>query len=196
MDWLALCHASLDCRQKCVYFDLPSEEMFYIHGDRTREASKLISTIKAQRLLGRGCEGFLAVVRDCERSAGEVSGVPVVREFPDIFHKELPGLPPDREIEFCINLVSEARPISTPPYRMAPEELKELKDQLQELLDKGFIRPSTSPWGALVLFVRKKDGSLRLCIDYQQLNKVSICCRALMTYLINCKEQGDFLRLI
>ena len=88
--------------------------------------------------------------------------------------KKLPGLPPDREIEFVINVVPSTNPSSMPPYRMAPAELKELNEQLKELLDKGFIRPSTSPWGAPVLFVKKKDGSLRLCIDYRQLNKVTI----------------------
>ena len=83
-------------------------------------------------------------------------------------------MPPDREIEFCIDVVPGTAPISLPPYRMAPAELKELKEQLQDLLDKGFVRPSTSPWGAPVLFVKKKDGSLRLCIDYKQLNKVTV----------------------
>ena len=81
-------------------------------------------------------------------------------EFPDIFSDELLGLPPHREIEFCIDMVSNIAPISMPPYRMAPAELKELKEQLQELLDKSFIRPSTSPWGAPVLFMKKKDGTL------------------------------------
>ena len=98
----------------------------------------------------------------------------MVCEFPDVFPEELPGLPPDREIEFYIDVVPGTDPISMPPYRVAPEELKELNDQLKELLDKGFIRPSTSPWGAPVLFVKEKDGSLRLCIDYRQLNKVTI----------------------
>ena len=101
---------------------------------------------------------------------GRVEKVLVVCEFPE----ELPGLPPEREIEFCIDIVPGTDPISMPPYRMAPAELKELNEQLKELLDKGFIRPSTSPWGALVLFVKKKDGSLRFCIDYRQLNKVTI----------------------
>ncbi|KAK5842194.1 hypothetical protein PVK06_004524 [Gossypium arboreum] len=98
----------------------------------------------------------------------------VVNEFTDVFPEELPGLPPDREVEFTIDVIPGTAPISITPYRMAPAELKELKTQLQELLDKGFIRPSTSPWGAPVLFVKKKDGSLRLCIDYRQLNKVTI----------------------
>ncbi|NDK30177.1 reverse transcriptase family protein, partial [Nesterenkonia haasae] len=88
--------------------------------------------------------------------------------------EELPGLPPEREIEFCIDLEPGTKPISKAPYRMAPIELQELKTQLQELLDIGFIRPSTSPWGAPVLFVKKKDGSMRLCIDYRELNHVTI----------------------
>ena len=91
-----------------------------------------------------------------------------------MFTADLPGMPPDRDIDFCINLEPGTRPISIPPYRMAPAELRELKAQLQELLNKGFIRPSASPWGAPVLFVKKKDGSLRMCIDYRQLNKVTI----------------------
>ena len=105
---------------------------------------------------------------------GAVDRVPMVCKFPDVFLEELSGLPPNREIEFCIDVVPGTDPISMPPYRMAPAELKELNEQLKELLDKGFIRPSTSPWGAPVLFVKKKDGSLRLCINYRQLNKVTI----------------------
>ena len=83
-------------------------------------------------------------------------------------------MPPDRDIDFCIDLESDTRPISIPPYRMAPAELRELKAQLQELLSKGFIRPSVSPLGAPVLFVKKKDGSFRMCINYRKLNKVTI----------------------
>ena len=95
-------------------------------------------------------------------------------KFPNVFSEDLPGLPPNREVEFTIDLVPSIGPISKAPYRMAPTELKELKEQLQDLLDKGFIRPSVSPWGAPVLFVKKKDGSMRLCIDYRELNKVTI----------------------
>ena len=91
-----------------------------------------------------------------------------------MFPEELPGLPPVREIDFVVELVPGAAPISRAPYRMSASELAELKKQLAELLDKGFIRPSASPWGAPVLFVKKKDGSLRLCIDYRQLNQVTI----------------------
>nr|GFD46517.1 putative reverse transcriptase domain-containing protein [Tanacetum cinerariifolium] len=91
---------------------------------------------------------------------------PILLEFPDVFLDELPGIPLVREVEFNIELIPGAEPISKDPYRMAPVELKELKDQLQELLERGFIRPSVSPRGAPVLFVKKKDGSMRLCIDY------------------------------
>ena len=98
----------------------------------------------------------------------------VVKEFPDVFPKELPGLPPVREVEVSIDILLGTTPIAQTPYRMAPTEFAELKIQLQELLDKGFIRPSISPWGAPVLFVKKKDGTFRLCIDYRQLNKVTI----------------------
>jgi hypothetical protein len=91
-----------------------------------------------------------------------------------MFSDKLPGMPPDRDIEFAIELQLRTTPISKRPYRMPPVELAELKRQLQELLDKGFIRPSTSPWGCPVLFVKKKDESLRLCVDYRPLNAVTI----------------------
>jgi len=89
----------------------------------------------------------------------KLEDIPIVREFPDVFPEDLSGLPPDREIEFSIDLLPGSSPISKAPYRMAPVELRELKAQLQELLDKGFIRPTVSPWGAHMLFVKKKDGS-------------------------------------
>ncbi|KAH0667604.1 hypothetical protein KY285_028810 [Solanum tuberosum] len=95
-------------------------------------------------------------------------------DSPDVVTDDLPGVPPEREIDFDIDVLPDTRPISIPPSRMAPAELKELKEQLKDLLEKGFIRPSISPWGAPVPFVRKKDGSLRMCIDYRQLNKVTI----------------------
>jgi hypothetical protein len=100
--------------------------------------------------------------------------IPVVCEYADVFPDELPGMPPDRDIEFTIKLQPGTTPISKRPYRMPPVELAELKKQLQELLDKGFIRPSTSPWGFPALFVKKKDESLRLCIDYRPVNVVTI----------------------
>jgi len=100
--------------------------------------------------------------------------IPLVCEFPDVFPEELPGLPPDREVEFAIELILGTAPISRRPYRMSPNELAELKTQLKELLDKGFIRPSSSKWGCPALFVKKKDQSLRMCVDYRPLNAVTI----------------------
>jgi hypothetical protein len=100
--------------------------------------------------------------------------IPVVREFADVFLDELPGMLPDRDVEFVIELQPSTAPIAKRPYRMPPKELAELKTQLQELLDKGYIRPSSSPWGCPALFVKNKDGSLRLCVDYRPLNAVTI----------------------
>ncbi|MDV3145732.1 MAG: retroviral-like aspartic protease family protein [Sweet potato little leaf phytoplasma] len=96
----------------------------------------------------------------------EIDQILVVREFPEVFPDDIPGLPPTREVEFSIDLVPGAGPISMAPYRMSQIELAELKKQLEELLEKKFIRPSVSPWGAPVLFVKKKDQSFRMCIDY------------------------------
>nr|XP_016441064.1 PREDICTED: uncharacterized protein LOC107766740 [Nicotiana tabacum] len=101
-------------------------------------------------------------VRDIDKEPMTLQSVPIVNEFPTAFPDELPVIPPEREIDFAIDLLPDTQPISIPPYRMAPAELRELKEQLKDLLDKGFIKPSTSPWGAPVLFVRKKDGSLRI----------------------------------
>ena len=103
-----------------------------------------------------------------------VEMIPIVKEFPDVFPDDLPGLPPDREIDFGIDVVPGVDPISKAPYRMSPIELQELKTQLEELQNKGFIRPSILPWGAPVLFVKKKDGTMRHCIDYREFNQVTI----------------------
>ncbi|WMV24317.1 hypothetical protein MTR67_017702 [Solanum verrucosum] len=117
---------------------------------------------------------ILVRVRDVESEALTLESVPIVKEFLEVFPNDLPGVPPKREIDFGIDLLPNTQPIFIPPYRMAPMELKELKEQLKDLLDKSFIRPNISPLGAPVLFVKKKYGSLRMCIDYRQLNKVTI----------------------
>ena len=116
--------------------------------------------MQARPFLRKGCEGFLDLVLDLKRGQVNLEDVPVIKEFPDVFPEELPGLPPEREVDLSIEVVQGTTPISKAPYRMAPTELKELKTQLQELLDKGFDRLSVSPWGALVLFVKKKDDTL------------------------------------
>ncbi|GJR57546.1 putative reverse transcriptase domain-containing protein [Tanacetum coccineum] len=121
---------------------------------------------------------FLAHVTTKETAdkSGEkrLEDVPIVRDFPKVFPEELPGLSPTRQMEFQINLMPGAAPVVRASYRLAPSEMKELSEQLQELSDKGFIRPSFSPWGAPVLFVKKKDGSFRMCIDYRELNKLTV----------------------
>jgi hypothetical protein len=104
----------------------------------------------------------------------EIQDIPVVCEFPDIFPEDLPGLPPERDVEFVIELKPGTTPISRRSYRMPPNELAELKTQVQDLLEKGFIRPSSSPWGCPAIFVKKKDQTLRMCMDYRPLNEVTI----------------------
>ncbi|KAA0067347.1 ty3-gypsy retrotransposon protein [Cucumis melo var. makuwa] len=149
MDWLAANHDSIDCSRKEVAFNPPLMANFKFKG----EGSSVVDT------------------REVDVS---ISSEPMVMDYSDVFLEELPELPLHIEIEFAIKLEPGTVPISRAPYRMAPAELKKLKVQLQKLLDKGFIRPSVSPWSALVLFVKKKDGSMRLCIDYRELNKITV----------------------
>ncbi|GJV26204.1 putative reverse transcriptase domain-containing protein [Tanacetum coccineum] len=136
------------------------------------------SIIWAQKYVLQGCHVFLAHITVKETGdkskKKQLEDVPIVKNFPEVFPEDLPGLPPTRQVEFHIDLVPGAAPVARAPYRLAPSEMKELADQLQELSDKGFIRPSSSPWGAPVLFVKKKDGSLRMCIDYRELNKLTV----------------------
>ncbi|TYK23818.1 ty3-gypsy retrotransposon protein [Cucumis melo var. makuwa] len=147
---------------------------FEFKGEGSQSLPKVISAMRANKLLSRGTLSILASVVDTREVDVSLSSELVVRGYPDVFPEELPGLPPYREIEFAIELEPVTVPISRAPYRMAPTQLKELKVQLQELFDKGFIWSSVSPWGAPVLFVKKKDGLMRFCIDYRELNKVTI----------------------
>ena len=136
--------ATIDCRKKVVIFELADGQRFKFSGVKT--SSSIISVMKARKLIGNGCQGYLVYVVDTtvEQSL-KPEDVPVVQEYLEVFPEDLPGLPPSREIEFVIDLVPGTAPISKVPYRMSPTELKELKVQLQELLDKGLIRPSFSP---------------------------------------------------
>ena len=109
-----------------------------------------------------------------ESSEKGIGDLPVVQEFQEVFPDDITELPPEREVEFVIDLVPGMSSISIVPYQLSASELGELKKQLEELLEKQFIRPSVSLWGAPVLLVKKKDGSMRLCVDYRQLNKVTI----------------------
>ncbi|GJY62816.1 putative reverse transcriptase domain-containing protein [Tanacetum coccineum] len=117
-----------------------------------------------------GCELFLAQVNQKELKEKLLGDVPIIRDSPEVFPEELPGLPPPRQVEFRIDLIPGAAPVARAPYRLAPSEMKELSKQLQELLEKGFIRPSSSPWGAPVLFVKKKDGILQGSSVYSKID--------------------------
>ena len=174
MDWLSRHRATLDYYRKEVKLHRTGKLEVKFRGISRELSSSMISAMAAQRMLRKGCQGYLAYVVETWEEGTTLDEIPVVREFPDVFHDDIAGLPPEREVEFTIDLIPGTEPISIPPYRMAPAELRELKAQLEELLSKGFIRLSISPWGAPVLFVKKKDESLRLCIDYRQLNRVTI----------------------
>ncbi|XP_070025789.1 uncharacterized protein [Nicotiana sylvestris] len=174
MDWLSPYHSILDCHAKTVTLALSGLARLEWRGTPSHSTIKVISYMKARCMVEKGCLAYLAYVRDSSAEVPSMDSVPVVREFPEVFHVDLPGMPPDKDIDFCIDLASSTQPISIPPYRMAQLELKELREQPQDLLNKGFIRPSGSPWGMSVLFIKKKDRSMRICIDYRLLNKVTI----------------------
>ncbi|GKD10399.1 putative reverse transcriptase domain-containing protein [Tanacetum coccineum] len=203
MDWLAKYHALIVCDEKVVRIPC-GDEVLIIRGDNCDGESKLniIACTRTQKYIQKGCQVYLAQVtsKKVEEKSEEkrLEDVPIVREFPEVFPKDLPGLPPARQVEFQIDLVHSATPVARAPYRLARAEMQELSTQLQELSDKGFIRPSSSPWGAPVLFVKKKDGSFRICIDYHKLNKLTVKnqyhFRGSMTCSINSKDQESTLR--
>ena len=167
MDWLANHRATVDCFRKEVTFRKSGESDIIFYGERQILPFSVISIISARRLLKKYCFAYLAYVIDNRVSDVKLEDIPVVKEFLDMFPDDLFSLPPDRDVEFTFDLVPSTTSISMAPYKMAPLELRELKVQLQELVNKGFIRPSVSPWGAPVLFVKKNDGTMRLCIDYR-----------------------------
>jgi hypothetical protein len=157
MDWLSKHKALIDCTKKSVKLTTPEGKEMEFVAEPGVTAKGVTNHAKVNQL-----------------DASEGSEVPVVNEFPDVFPEELPGMPPDRDIEFVIELKPGTTPIYKTPYRMATLELAKLKERIKELLEKGFIRPSSSPWGAPVIFVPKKDGTQRLCMDYRALNKVTV----------------------
>ncbi|GJU04330.1 putative reverse transcriptase domain-containing protein [Tanacetum coccineum] len=178
---LRRCHAVIVCNGKLVQVPYGNEPLTFCGNESSngRESRlTVISCSKAQEYMAKGCQVFLAHIsakKKEDKSEGkQIKNVPIVQDFPEVFPKDLPGLPPARPMEFQIDLIPGATPVARAPYRLAPSEMKELSEQLQELSDKGFIRPSSSPWGAPVLFVKKKDGSFRMCIDYRELNKLTV----------------------
>ncbi|KAJ0481098.1 putative nucleotidyltransferase, Ribonuclease H [Helianthus annuus] len=174
MDWLSSNKAEIVCHEKVVRIPTDDGETIVVHGEKRETPLRIISCLKARKCLQKGCAAFLAHIVDKKAAEPKIEDIPVVREYPEVFPEDLPGLPPQRQVEFRIDLVPGAAPVAKAPYRLAPSEMQELSTQLQELLDKGFIRPSFSPWGAPVLFVKKKDGSFRMCINYRELNKLTI----------------------
>ncbi|GJZ27516.1 putative reverse transcriptase domain-containing protein [Tanacetum coccineum] len=181
MDWLTKYHGVIICDEKIVRVPFGGEVLiFQGNGNNQREEPRLniISYTKAQEYLSKGCVVFLAHITTKEakdKSEGKrLEDVPIVKDFPEVFLEDLPGIPPARQVEFQIDLVPGAAPVARAPYQLAPSEMKELEEQLQELSDKVFIRPSSSPWGAPVLFVKKKDGLFRMCIDYSKLKKLTV----------------------
>ncbi|KAI3745933.1 hypothetical protein L6452_08345 [Arctium lappa] len=174
MDWLSRHKAEILCSRKLIKLPTSSGEFVFVYGEKRKGEVAIISSIKARKCLMKSCPSFLAYVLDAKSEKKKLEDVRVVSEYPDVFPDDLPGLLPDRQVEFRIDLVPGAAPIDRAPYRLAPTEMQEMMSQLQELLEKGFVRPSSSPWGAPVLFVKKKDGSMQMCIDYRELNKVTI----------------------
>ncbi|KAK9075551.1 hypothetical protein SSX86_003876 [Deinandra increscens subsp. villosa] len=174
MDWLSENRAEILCKEKVVRIPLEGGEVLTVQGEKGGAVTGIISFLKAQKCLRKGHFAILANVTDSTLPERKIDDYPIVRDFQDVFPEDLPGLPPFRQVEFGIDLTPGAAPIARAPYRLAVSKLNELSSQLQELLDKGFIRPSSSPWGEPVLFVKKKDGTFRMCIDYRELNKVTI----------------------
>ncbi|KAI3732746.1 hypothetical protein L1987_63954 [Smallanthus sonchifolius] len=174
MDWLSNHHAEVICFEKCIRIPLPSGETLRVFGEKPCKGLKLMSCTTAQKYLRKKYVAFLAHIVQKDVKKKNIQDIPIIRDFPEVFPEDLSGLPPVRQVEFRIDLVPRANLVARAPYRLAPFEMQELASQLQELSNKGFIRPSHSPWGASVLFVKKKDGSFRICIDYRELNKLTI----------------------
>ncbi|GKB36851.1 hypothetical protein Tco_0881793 [Tanacetum coccineum] len=154
MDWLSNHKSEIICHEKVVGIPLLDGKVLRVLGEKPEEKARLLMSVKA--------------------SDKKQEVIVVVRNFPEVFLDDLSGFPHLREIEFQIELIHGAVPIAKSPYRLAPSELEEFSGQLKELQDKVFIRPSSSPWGAPVLFMKKKDDSFRMCIDYRELNKLTV----------------------
>jgi hypothetical protein len=152
MDWMMQNQAEIQCQQKVVVVNAPNGEKISVNVAVQKQPTALVNQL--------------------DEDASKEN--PVIDEFPDVFPDNLPGIPPDRDIEFLIKLLPGTAPIAKRPYRMGVDELEELKKQIKELQDKGFIHPSSSPWGAPVIFVDKKDDGQRMCVDYRSLNEVTI----------------------
>nr|KYP39326.1 Retrovirus-related Pol polyprotein from transposon 17.6 [Cajanus cajan] len=161
MNWLSSHHNLIDYARRELVFPQLEDEV-------------LVSAGQAEQLMRDGAECFMLFAALSIEIERDITRIEIVNEFPEVFPDDVPGLPPRRDVEFSIDLVPGAGSVSVAPYRMAPAELVELKKQIEDLLEKQMVRPSVSPWGAPVLLVKKKDGGARFCVDYRQLNKLTI----------------------
>ncbi|GJW37810.1 putative reverse transcriptase domain-containing protein [Tanacetum coccineum] len=173
MDWLVERDDVTVCGKKVVHIPVKNK-MLVVEGDIRASRLKVMSCIKAKKYIERGRQLFLAQVTKKEPAERSLKDVPVIRVFPKVFPDDLPRRPPPQQVEFIIEIVPGIALVAHAPYHLAPSKMKELARQLQELSEKGFIRPSSSPWGAPMLFVKKKDRSFRMCIDYCELNKLIV----------------------
>src|ERR1051325_10411682 len=178
MNWLEHTYVHINCYNKFVRFSTAEEE-----------EAVLVSPKQLRQLLKEEAEMFSLMATMSMENQAIIDELQVVHGFPEVFPDEIPDVPPEREVEFGIDLVPGTRPVSMAPYKMSASELTELKKQLEDLLEKKFIRPSVSPWGAPVFLVKKKEGSMRLCVDYKQLNKVTIKNRYLLSRIDDLMDQ-------
>ncbi|XP_069143327.1 uncharacterized protein [Solanum lycopersicum] len=165
MAWLSPYHDVLNYNTKSLTLKILGRERFELEGVYKPKKVKVISFIWDNTLVEQRLLAYLAHVRDVKSEASSIWSILVVSEFSEVFFNDFPGLPPDRDIDFCIDLDPGTRPISTPSYRMDLAKLRELKAQTQEFFYKGFINPCSSPWRDPILFVKKNDGSMRMYID-------------------------------
>ncbi|XP_056694933.1 uncharacterized protein [Spinacia oleracea] len=172
MNWLTKYEASINCLRQRVTLTTPSGDRISFQKSERKPTIQIVSALRAQEMNESGCTGYLCSVVDLNTPEPSITDIPIVCEYPNVFPEEIPGMPPPRELDFSIELIPGSTPISKAPYRMAPAELQELKKQLDDLLKKGYIRPSVSPWGAPVLFVKKKDGTLSNEEHEEHLRKV------------------------
>eukprot|EP00253_Pinus_taeda_P033503 PITA_33503 len=176
MDWLEKHWSLVNCKTKTIYYKDDRGEQQELQGIRHPVQIRPITASQLAKCIKKKCQIYAIQVGYANQKdkTAMLGSIPVVQEFADVFPEEVPRLPTKRDVDFTIELIPGAAPVSRAPYRMSVPELTELKMQLQELLDKNYFRPSVSPWGAPVLFVKKKDGTFQMCIDYRQLNKLTI----------------------
>jgi len=191
MDWLEKHRVILNCYDKTFSGVDHIGNRFIVKGIPKKTMIREISALQMKRSIQKGCKVFVfhVINNNGENKKTELENIPVINKYIDVFPYEILGLPPKRDMEITIDLVPGLVPVSKAPYILNILELKELKAQLHELIDKKYIRPSVSPWGAPVLFVKKKDGTLRLCIDYRQLNKMTMKNRYPLPRIVDLFDQ-------